>query len=104
MTVPAMLERLVSRQDLTQPEAGELLRDLIDPDISDIVKGAVLAAFRTKGVTPAELSGMALAIRAEAVPVDVSSVSCRVDTCGTGGDGTGSINLSTATALLVAAM
>ena len=104
MTAPAILERLVSRQDFTRGEAGELMRDLIDPDVSDIVKGAILAGFRAKGVTPDELSGMALALRAEAVPVDVASVSCRVDTCGTGGDGTGSINLSTATALLVAAM
>ena len=104
MTVSTMLERLVSGRDLKQPEAGELLRHLIDPDVPDVVKGAVLAALSTKGVTPAELRGMALALRAEAVTVDIESISCRVDTCGTGGDGAGSINLSTATALLVAAM
>ncbi len=99
----AMLESLLDGQDLSAAESGELLSHLTDPDGSQVVKAAVLAALRTKGETPAELRGMALAMRAAAVAVTGALPQRRVDTCGTGGDGSHAINVSTAAALVVAA-
>ena len=99
-----ILDRLLNRADLDHFTAGDLLRGLADPKVPDALKGALLAALRAKGETPAEIRGMALATRDMAVPLDTSGVAPLVDTCGTGGDGSGSLNVSTATALLVATL
>lgn len=100
----ALLEQLLERRDLAESQAAELLAGLISPDVPDVVKGAVLAALRTKGETGTELRGLAMAMRAVAVPVVLPSGLGALDTCGTGGDGSGSFNVSTAAALLVASM
>jgi len=104
MNIPSVLETLLDRRDLGETGAAELLRALIDREVPDAAKGAVLAALRAKGETADELRAMALALREQATTVDLASWECRVDTCGTGGDRAGSINISTATALVVAAM
>src|SRR5688500_9334023 len=98
-----LLERLMERHDLDEAQAGALLAGLMAPEIPDAVKGAVLAALRTKGETGAELRGLAMAMRAHAVPVLLPAGLRALDTCGTGGDGSGSFNVSTAAAILVAA-
>lgn len=104
MTISSLLETLLAKQDLEDTEAAELLRCLIDPEVPDATKGALLASLRAKGETATEIRAMALALRGQATAVDTSALACRVDTCGTGGDGAGSINISTAAALVVAAM
>lgn len=96
----ALLETLLAGQDLDEQEAGALLAGMMSEQVSDVMKGAVLAALRAKGETGTELRGMALAMRAQAVPVTVGGLT--VDTCGTGGDGSHSFNVSTAAALVVA--
>ena len=101
MTIRTHLERLLHGRDLDESEAGDLLRGLCDPAVDREVKAAVLVALRLKGETAEEVRGIALAMRSMAVPVDVDGPI--VDTCGTGGDGTGSLNVSTAAALVVAA-
>lgn len=104
MNISSVLETLLDNRDLGETAAAELLRWLIDPEVSDAAKGAALVALRAKGETPAEVRAMALALRDQATAVDLPSWTCRIDTCGTGGDGSGSVNISTATALVVAAM
>lgn len=99
-----LLERLLDRHDLDEEQAGLLLQGLMAPDVPDVVKGAVLAALRTKGETGAELRGLAMAMRARAIPVLLPEGVHALDTCGTGGDGSGSFNVSTAAAILVAAL
>ena len=100
----ALLEQLMDRRDLAESQAAELLQGLISADVPDVMKGAVLAALRTKGETGTELRGLAMAMRALAVAVVLPDGMPALDTCGTGGDGSGSFNVSTAAALLVASM
>ncbi len=97
------LEQLLERRDLSESQAATLLVALTDPDLSSVVAGAVLAALRSKGVTPAEVRGFAGAMRSLARHPAISAGSPIVDIVGTGGDGSGSLNLSTGAALLAAA-
>jgi len=98
-----LLERLLERRDLSQAEAEELLSHLTNPDGAPAMAGAILAALRTKGVVADELRGFASAMRRLArrppIPVGLKGI----DIVGTGGDASGSLSISTGTALLTAA-
>jgi len=98
-----LLERLLAGDDLTQDQAGELMEALIASEVADVVKAGLLVALRAKGETADEVRGMALAMRRAARPLPRDDDELVVDTCGTGGDGSHSFNVSTATALLCAA-
>ena len=98
-----LLEKLLDRGDLTQVEAEELLGHLTHPEGSPIVAGAVLAALRSKGVVAEELRGFAVAMRRLARRPPVPAGLRAIDIVGTGGDASGSLNISTGTALLTAA-
>jgi len=98
-----LLERLLERGDLSQPEAEELLAHLTRPEGSPAMAGAVLAALRSKGVVADELRGFASAMRRLARRPPVPAGLRGVDIVGTGGDASGSLNISTGTALLTAA-
>lgn len=97
------LEQLLQRRDLTESQAGELLEALTDPELAPPLAGALLAALRSKGVTADEVRGFAGAMRRLARRPKLSEGTPIVDVVGTGGDGSGSLNLSTGTALLAAA-
>src|SRR5262245_37479836 len=97
------LEQLLNRQDLSEVQAGELLEALTDPQMAPALAGALLAALRSKGVTADEVRGFASAMRRLARRPQLSTGEPLVDVVGTGGDGSGSLNLSTGTALLAAA-
>ena len=99
----ALLNRLLAGQDL-DPEVMEALIGIImDGAVEDVVVAAVLAALRAKGETGAEVAAAARAMRARSLAVKVKNPEKSVDTCGTGGDGAETINISTTAALLVAA-
>ena len=97
------LDRLLDGQNLTEREAGELLVALTTPELAPALAGAVLAALRAKGVTAAELRGFALSMRSLARRAQLPAGLPAVDIVGTGGDKSGSYNLSTGAALLTAA-
>lgn len=100
----ATLERLLSGEHLTAGEAGDVMTALTDSALAPAIGGALLAALRTKGETAEEVRGFAQRMRELAVPVSIPPAGAPVvDTCGTGGDGSGSLNLSTAAALIAAA-
>ena len=99
-----ILERLLQRHDLQQAEAGELLVALTDPAVAPAMSGALLAALRSKGITPDEVRGFAGAMRSLARKPQLPPGAPAIDIVGTGGDASGSFNLSSAAALLVAAM
>jgi anthranilate phosphoribosyltransferase len=99
-----ILERLLDRRDLAEAEAGDLLVGLTDASVAPAMAGALLAALRSKGVTPAEVRGFAHAMRGLARRPVLPPGPPAVDVVGTGGDASGSFNLSTGASLLVAAM
>jgi len=102
--VKELLERLLNGEDLSSDEAGRIMEGLTDGALVPAVGGAFLAALRTKGETSEEVRGFADTMRRLAVPVAVAAEGGPlVDTCGTGGDGSGSLNLSTAAGLIAAA-
>jgi anthranilate phosphoribosyltransferase len=99
-----ILERLLQRRDLAEAEAGELLVALTDASVAPAMAGALLAALRSKGITPDEVRGFASAMRGLARRPDLPPGPPAIDIVGTGGDASGSFNLSTGASLLVAAM
>ena len=94
------LEDLVRGRDLETPTARAVMDRIMEGSATPAQIGALLAALRAKGEAVAELTGMALSMRDHAVPVELSVDA--VDTCGTGGDGSGTFNISTAAAFVVA--
>jgi anthranilate phosphoribosyltransferase len=98
-----LLDRLLDGENLKQAEAGELLSALTAEDLAPALAGAVLAALRAKGVTAEELRGFAGSMRALARRPQLPTLADAVDIVGTGGDRSGSLNLSTGAALLAAA-
>ena len=99
----ALLDSLLERRDLSEHEAAELLSALTRPQVSTAMAAALLVALRAKGVTADELRGFARSLRAQARRPTLGSTVGAVDIVGTGGDRSGSLNLSTGAALLAAA-
>jgi anthranilate phosphoribosyltransferase len=97
------LDELLDRRSLSTDEARMLLVALTDPDVPLPLAGALLAAIRAKGVTPEELRGYALGMRSLARQPGFGVGIDAVDIVGTGGDRSGSFNLSTGASLLTAA-
>jgi anthranilate phosphoribosyltransferase len=97
------LEQLLEHRDLSEAEAGSLLRALTAPELAPAMAGALLAALRAKGVTAEEVRGFASSMRALARKPALQGSLDAIDIVGTGGDASGSFNLSTGAALLVAA-
>jgi anthranilate phosphoribosyltransferase len=102
-TLNATLDRLLDGQNLPEREATDLLLALAAPELSPALAGALLGALRAKGVTAAELRGLAAGMRALARKPRLPPGLRAVDIVGTGGDKSGSLNLSTGAALLAAA-
>ena len=103
MTPQSMLESLLDRRDLSEAEAGRLLELLTTSELAPAMAGALLTAVRAKGVTPAEVRGFAGAMRSLARKPALPEAPDAIDIVGTGGDSSGSLNLSTGAALLAAA-
>src|SRR3984957_7033091 len=102
-TARETLEQLLERRDLGEAQAAALLRLLTTADLAPAMGGALLCALRAKGVTADEVRGFAGAMRALALKPALPAAIDAIDIVGTGGDGSGSLNLSTGAALLAAA-
>jgi anthranilate phosphoribosyltransferase len=99
----AMLDGLLNGQPLTEEQAFGLMQALAAGAMEPALAGALLAGLRAKGETAEEIRGFARAMRELAVRPPIPEGEATVDTVGTGGDGSGSLNLSTGTGLLAAA-
>ena len=95
------IEKAVSGHSLSLEEAAAVMREIMDGEATPAQLGAFLTALRLKGETAQEIAGMANVMREKALKVQVDGT--LVDTAGTGGDGKGSFNISTAAAFVAAA-
>ena len=96
------LARVVDRRDLSADEMAAVVGEIMDGEATPAQIGALLTALRMKGETVDEVVGAARAMRARMTAVEFAAETM-VDTCGTGGDGSRSINVSTLAAFIVAA-
>ncbi|MDD2604030.1 MAG: anthranilate phosphoribosyltransferase [Desulfobacterales bacterium] len=95
------LQQIVRRQDLSEEAMAEMISAIFSGEITDAQIGAFMGALATKGETFAELAGAARAMRRKALRIQTGADTV-VDTCGTGGDGAGTFNISTTSAFVVA--
>ncbi len=93
------ISKLIEGKDLSMDEAMEVMEIIMDGDATSAQIAAFITALRVKGETPEEIAGMASIMRNKSVSVQVNKPV--LDTCGTGGDGANTLNISTATGLLV---
>ena len=105
-TAPAArLAEIVAGNDLDQDAAAELMDAFMSGSVEPALIGALLAALRAKGESAGEVAGFVRGMLGAAtrLSLDATTAARAVDTCGTGGDGAGTINVSTIAALVVAA-
>jgi anthranilate phosphoribosyltransferase len=95
------LQRIVAGEHLDEKQMADMLSEIFAGQITDAQIGAFMAALATKGETEEELAGAATAMRRKAYRIQCAA-STVVDTCGTGGDGLSTFNISTTTAFVVA--
>lgn len=103
MTAVAALTRLIRREALNRTESHALFEQIMDGQIDPAMIGAIAAALASKGESVDELVGAALAMRARMTVVQTPPGVHAIDTCGTGGDGKPTFNVSTAVAIVAAA-
>ncbi|MDP9071789.1 MAG: anthranilate phosphoribosyltransferase [Actinomycetota bacterium] len=99
---PAVLARLMRGESLSATEAGAVLSDILGGAATSAQIAAFATALRMKGETVEEMTGLVRAMLDHAEPVPLDSADRVVDTCGTGGDRSRSINVSTIAAFVVA--
>ena len=90
-------------QSLSEQEAAAVMEEIMTGEATPSQLGAFLTALRLKGETVEEIAGMARVMRDKALHVPIPDGVSPMDTCGTGGDGAGTFNVSTTAALVVAA-
>ena len=95
------LYKIVQRTDLTESEMHYMFSEIFTGDITEAQIGALIAGLATKGETFTELAGAARAMREKALRINISTPDL-IDTCGTGGDGAGTFNISTTVAFVAA--
>jgi anthranilate phosphoribosyltransferase len=106
MAIQAELRRIVeTRETLSREEASALMRRILEGEAAEVEIAALLGALAGRGETAPEIAGFATAMReaATTLPLTEDERERLVDTCGTGGDASGSFNISTAAALVAAA-
>ena len=95
------LARITAGSDLTMAEARDVMMEIMEGQATPAQIGAFLVALRMKGETTDEIAGCAQAMRENAIAVKPKR-DALVDTCGTGGDGSGTFNISTTVAFIAA--
>ena len=103
MNISEAIKAVISRQNLNESEMHDVMNSIMTGQTTDAQIGAFLVGLSMKGETIEEITASAKVMRALATSVELSSNDYLVDTCGTGGDGLGLFNISTASAFVVAA-
>jgi anthranilate phosphoribosyltransferase len=102
MQYSQILEKLLQKQDLSATEMRDTIHAFMQGQASDVQMAAFLCALRSKGETIEEITAAAAVMRDLATPIPISGQHL-IDTCGTGGDGANTFNISTTSAFVVAA-
>lgn len=104
---PILLQQLLNRESLSIDQSRQLMEGWLQEEIPPVLSGAILAAIQAKGVSSSELVGMAQVLQSQAQQVAGGTrrnpAEPVIDTCGTGGDGASTFNISTAVAFVAAA-
>lgn len=101
---PSLLQQLLEKQSLSQVQASELMAGWLQEEIPPVLSGAILAAIQAKGIAAEELAGMARVLQSLSVKQQsLTHTFPVIDTCGTGGDGASTFNISTCVAFVAAA-
>lgn len=100
MTIQILLNKLIEKQDLTRNEAMFLMAEMLVGKLLPTQTAAILTALRMKGETVEEICGFIKVMREHMIKIKTSGLV--IDTCGTGGDGKGTFNISTVVAFVVA--
>ena len=103
MNISDAIKAVISKQNLNEGEMHDVMNSIMTGQTTDAQIGAFLVGLSMKGETIEEITASAKVMRALATSVELSSNDYLVDTCGTGGDGLGLFNISTASAFVVAA-
>ena len=98
--VHQFLNKLIDRQDLTLDETQSIMEEMLAGKLLPTQIAAILTALRMKGETVNEILGFVTVMRKHMVKIKAPGMV--IDTCGTGGDGKGTFNISTAVAFVVA--
>lgn len=101
-----LLQQLLDRQSLSGAQAAQMMQGWLSESIPPVLSGAILAAIQAKGVSAEELAGMAQVLQSHSSRLPTPTFPLPtplIDTCGTGGDGTATFNISTAVAFVAAA-
>jgi anthranilate phosphoribosyltransferase len=100
--IEATLGKVAAGEDLSMDEMSAAVEHIMRGECSDGEIAVLLTALRTKGETVVEVAGAAAAMRRHMTPIRTTRTGL-IDTCGTGGDGSGTFNISTAAAIVTAA-
>ena len=103
MNVAPLLSQLIAKQDLSQAQMRDLMHAIMTGALSPTLIAACLIALRCKGESVAEIAAAAEVMRTLSIKVPMAHLTHLVDTCGTGGDGAHTFNISTAAAFVTAA-
>jgi len=103
MNIQQAIKAVIAKQDLSEEQMHDVMSNIMTGKTTDAQIGAFLVGLSMKGETIEEITASAKVMRSLATAVEISPTNHLVDTCGTGGDGLGLFNISTASAFVVAA-
>ncbi len=100
----SLLQQLLNGESLSREQASQLMEGWLNEEIPEVLSGAILVAIQAKGVSAEELAGMADVLQSQCLhKTPIAHKTPVIDTCGTGGDGASTFNISTAVAFVAAA-
>jgi len=99
--IKSMLEKLIEGTSLSLEEAKAVMNEIMKGNVNNSLLSGLLVALKTKGESAEEIAGFALAMRDNSIKLNNSNDNT-IDVCGTGGDNSGTFNISTAVAFVVA--
>jgi anthranilate phosphoribosyltransferase len=102
MTIDNAIKKLSSKEVLSEDEVRAVINQIMRGEATSAQIGGFLIGLRINGETPAQILGAVKALRDNLIPVEIEDTANLIDTCGTGGDGSKTFNISTAVAIIAA--